>query len=172
MSQQLARGVPAGKATTECHGWPPFAAPSVIRNNDWAWRRNQRLRNNHATLSGRPITLLPDRERRLGLRGSRKLLWSRATVAVVTPLNHNVAALHGDYSCSRACTWRSCSFFARGVGPGSDQIANGNERKRVLRVPRCSAEPIEAGRTLRRQSAPDDVWIYSYYYPVVAWGWV
>jgi transposase len=44
-------------------GCPPFAAPSMIGLDDWAWRRNQRYGTIICDVERRrPITLLPDRE--------------------------------------------------------------------------------------------------------------
>src|SRR5271155_1611319 len=70
-------------------GCPPFAAPSVIGIDDWAWRRNQRYGTIICDLERRrPITLLPDREpatAQAWLAGQPQIVVIARAVAV-TPL--------------------------------------------------------------------------------------
>ena len=71
-------------------GCPPFAAPSVIGFMTGHGGAISGTEQSSATSSGDDRLLCYPTEsqllRRLGSRGSRKLRWSRATAAVVTPL--------------------------------------------------------------------------------------
>ncbi|WP_247400765.1 transposase, partial [Bradyrhizobium sp. 76] len=137
-------------------GCQPFAVPSVIGIDDWAWRRNQR----YGTIicdpeRRRPITLCPTESplrHRLGWRGSRKLLWSRAIAAVVYALAVAKALPQATQVADRWHLMENASHaFLDAVGKSMHQVRVAVGAATINPALLTSAERIQYEGYLRRE---------------------